>query len=219
MPKTDALFAPTPSRDDVLRSLAFDPAAPTVVIAPTGMPGNAFDVCGPDLVARLNARGIQVVLKPHDHPRGGEAARKACQEACGHLSGPLTRAVWNPDCSPLLKAADVLVTDASSVSFEGALIGRPIVFVDVPAIFASLRAEGVPLDLDTWGRKIGTVVRDGREGEAAIARILARRDDGHGEVRRACVQDMFYNHGAATDAAVRAVYSLLGMGPPARRLR
>lgn len=124
---------------------------------------------------------------------------------------------WDPDCVPSFKASDVLATGASSVSFEYALLGRPIVFVDVPVILDRLRATGGPLDLETWGRKIGTLVKDGKEAGEQIARIIRQGGDGVGEIRKACCADMLYNHGTATEAAVRGVYELLGMSPPNSR--
>ena len=217
MPKTDALLDPSPSQAEIRQSFGLDPSVPTVLIAPTGMPGNAFDVCGPDLAARLVERGLQVLLKPHDHPRGGAATEEEYRSQYNRLAGPMIKVIWDPDCVPSFKASDVLVTGASSVSFEYALLGRPIVFVDVPVILERLRATGRPLDLETWGRKIGTLVTDGKEADEQIARIIQEGGDGLGEIRKACCADMLYNHGAATEAAVRGVYELLSMSLPSSR--
>ena len=38
MPKTDALFGPSPSQAEIRQSLGLDPSVPTVLIASTGLP-------------------------------------------------------------------------------------------------------------------------------------------------------------------------------------
>ena len=79
------------------------------------------------------------------------------------------RVVRDYDIVPYLQAADLLLTDASSVAMEFTLLDRPIVFVDVPDLLANVVERGGALDLDTYGRKIGTVA----ESIAAVVPTIA----------------------------------------------
>ena len=109
--------------------------------------------------------------------------------------------VGDYDIVPLLYASDLLLTDASSVANEYALLDRPIVFLDVPELLRQARARGGALDLASWGRKGGVVVERPDDVTEAVAQSLA--DPTHlSEIRRAIAQDLFYNPGRATEAAV-----------------
>jgi CDP-glycerol glycerophosphotransferase (TagB/SpsB family) len=96
--------------------------------------------------------------------------------------------------------ADLLLTDASSVANEFALLDRPMVFLDVPELIEAARQKGA-VDLETWGRKAGDVVTDPADAVRAVADALGRPER-HSDVRRALAEDLFYNPGAATGAAV-----------------
>ena len=70
--------------------------------------------------------------------------------------------VRQPDVILTLFAADLLITDASSVANEYALLDRPIVFLDVPELLAAAGGEGSAPDLETWGRRAARSSRDRR---------------------------------------------------------
>ena len=112
------------------------------------------------------------------------------------------RVASSPDVVELMFAADLLMTDASSVSSEYSLLDRPMVFLDVPELIAHAAArDNSALDLDTWGRRCGDVVEGPEDVVAAVARAL-EAPDRHSDVRRAMAGDLFYNPGRATGAAV-----------------
>ena len=46
------------------------------------------------------------------------------------------------DITPLLAAADLLVTDHSTVGFEFALLDRPLIVFDAPDLRAAARIDG-----------------------------------------------------------------------------
>ena len=99
------------------------------------------------------------------------------------------------------QAADLLITDASSVANEYTLLNRLIVYLDVPELIRASREKGAMVDLDSWGRRGGLVVQRPGEVEPAVAASLAEPDR-LSAIRSAIAQNLFYNPGCATQAVV-----------------
>lgn len=199
-PKTDRLLNGELDRQAILRSLGFNGLRPVVLFAPTGQKKNALETMGEAVISNLAATNrYDIVVKPHDHPKN---ASINWQERLAPLLGPHTRLVREPDVIPLLLIADLLITDASSVSSEFALRDLPMVFIDVPELLAKVSAAGgSKVDLKTWGRRAGVLVETPDEIVAAVDSSLAYPHR-YSEVRRSMGADLFYNPGRATDAAV-----------------
>src|SRR5436309_291996 len=155
---------------------------------------------GEEVLRRLRDWGaVDVLVKLHDHPKKAIdwPARLA------PLEGEHLRLARTPDVVECLFAADLLISDASSVVNEYALLDRPIVFLDVPELLAAARdREGSALDLDTWGRRGGEVVADPADVVGAVARGL-EHPERRSDVRRAIAADLFFNPGSATAAPRR----------------
>ena len=197
-PKTDRLIDGSLDRAEILARYGFRGDRPVILYAPTGGHANSLVTMGEDVLRRLR-RGAEydVLVKPHDHGHDGVDwfARLA------PLEGEHLRLVRDPDVVPHLFAADLLITDASSVSNEYALLDRPIVFLDVPELIDAARAAGSLVDLETWGRRGGEIARTPTAAAAAVARAL-RDPSALRDLRRAMAADLFYNPGAATRAAM-----------------
>jgi hypothetical protein len=197
-PKTDPLVNGSLDRSSVLRDIGFSGNRPVVMFAPTGAFGNAMELFGEDLIKQFTSSGdYDLLIKPHDHPK----AFINWFEKLAHLEGEHMRLLRAFDSVPALYAADVLISDASSIANEYLLLDRPLIFLDVPILLASAAGEDDRLDLETWGRKGGTVVRDVVEAERAVADGLAR-PQAQSEIRTAMTRDLFYNPGTATEAAL-----------------
>ncbi len=198
-PKTDPLVTETPAREALLARHGFDGSRPVLLYAPTGEAYNSLETMGEALIRRLARSGrYDLLIKPHDHPKNSDTdwfARLA------RLESPHTRLTREADVVPLLMASNLLITDASSVANEFALLDRPIVFVDVPELLRNSRAAGAALDLRTWGRKGGVVAASPDEIVDAIDAELARPGR-LSPVRKAIAKDLFYNPGRATAAAL-----------------
>lgn len=197
-PKTDRLINGSLDRSSVLCDIGFSGERPVVMFAPTGAHGNAMELFGEDLVEAFSASGeYDLLVKPHDHAK----ASINWFERLAHLEGEHVRLLRTFDSVPALYAADVLISDASSIANEYLLLDRPLIFLDVPTLLASAAGEDDRLDLDTWGRKGGTVVRDVAEVQRAVAEGLAN-PQAQSQIRTAITRDLFYNPGTATDAAL-----------------
>lgn len=197
-PKTDRLLDGSLDRDEVLAAHGLTGNRPIVLYAPTGARNNSLERCGQELISRLVASDCcDLLVKPHDHPK----SRLDYHELLRPLAGERMRLVRSPDVVPSMFIADVLITDASSVANEYALLDRPLVFVDVPELLSAAAEEDGRMDLSTWGRNAGVVAEDASATVAAVEHALA--DPEHrSEVRRALVDDLFFNPGCATPAAI-----------------
>lgn len=198
-PKLDRLVDGTLDRHTVLRQLGLEGKRPVILYAPTGQRDNSLEHTGEAVIERLRRTGkYDILIKLHDHPRDRTVDWPA---RLAPLLDEHTRLARDFDIVPALFAADLLITDASSVSNEYSLLDRPMVFLDVPQLLAAMQRKGVALDLETWGRKGGPVVRWPDEAVDAVAGELANPGR-HSGVRRDMARDLFYNPGRATDAAV-----------------
>jgi CDP-Glycerol:Poly(glycerophosphate) glycerophosphotransferase len=197
-PKTDRLLDGSLDRGAILRSYGFTGDRPVILYAPTGAKHNSLETMGGDLIRLLSATGeYDLLVKPHDHPKH----KLNWFERLAPLEHEHLKLVREPDVVPTLFAADLLMSDASSVVNEYALLDRPIVFLDVPELLAAAGGDGSALDLDTWGRRGGEVAAN---PVAALDAVADGIEDParHSDVRRAIVEDLFFNPGCATDAAM-----------------
>ncbi len=198
-PKVDRLVDGSLDRSAILRRLGLSGRRPVVLYAPTGQKLNSLETgVGEEVVRRLRAGGrYDVLVKLHDHPRD---ASVDWPRRLRPLLDRHTKLVKDYDVVPYLYVADLLITDASSVSSEYALLDRPMVFLDVPQLLNAMRAKGVSLDLETWGRNGGVTVGWPDEAVEAVRWSLAHPAD-KSAVRRAMAADLFFNPGKATAAA------------------
>ena len=198
LPKTDALLADASLRKRTLRSLGLDGERPVILLAATGQKHNALETMGREVIGFLaETKKYDIVIKPHDHPK----RRKNWEGEFSDLLGPHCRVTSETDVIPLLAAADLLLTDASSVSSEFSLLDRPMVFLDVPRLLEKARQKSPGFDLDTWGRRAGELVVRPEDVVEAVESSL-RNPERHGPVRRAMAEDLFYHPGRATDVAM-----------------
>lgn len=199
-PKLDRLVDGSLDKADLLRRTGFSGRRPVILYAPTGQADNSLEHTGEAVIERLRATGkYDVMIKLHDHPRNRGIDWPARLRP---LLDKHTRLVRGLDVVPYMAAADLLISDASSVSNEFSLLDRPMVFLDVPALLAHMRRKGVALDLDTWGRKGGITARWPDDAVKAVGWSLAHPRSGS-RVRRDMARDLFFNPGGATDAALR----------------
>jgi CDP-glycerol glycerophosphotransferase (TagB/SpsB family) len=139
------------------------------------------------------------MVKPHDHPK----KKVDWFSELAPLEDERVRLVRGLDVIPFLSAADLLITDASSVAFEYTLLDRPIVFLDVPKLFRQIEKRAPAADLATYGRRIGKVAATAEELTQTIAESLTSSGR-EADLRRAAAEHIFHAPGGAS-ARVAAV--------------
>jgi len=175
-PPMDALF-----RADAL-ALPFDTPLDrkTVFYAPTHNPGLTSAPMLADNPVELllgSLKDVNLIIKPH--PR-------LCEQRPGLIEAwkkdvASRDHVWmvtdaSLDVAPFLKAADVLVSDASSVIFEYLALDRPIVLID-PTLTQRDKAWFDPDGLEWRWRDMAARVKDTTFLADAVANALKNPDD------------------------------------------
>ena len=210
VPKVDVLVTGGPDRVALLRSLGLDPGRPTILYAPTGSKYNSMETMGKDVLAALGVdRRWNVLVKLHDHPKNTDIDWLRELEP---LESDRMRLVRDADVIPSLSIADLVLTDASSVSVEFTLLDRPIVFLDTPELLKDVVERGGALDLETHGRKIGTLVHRPDQVVGAIEDAFAHPQR-EGEFRRAAAKHVFHDPGRATERVTGVVLYAAGLVP------
>lgn len=223
MPKVDCLVDGTFARDDVLRGLGLDPAVPTVLYAPTWSPASSLNQMGVELLERLLALPVNVIVKLHDRSRDLRPQYSGGVDWVARLS-PMLRAgsrgtgrdpravlALHANIAPCLVAADVMVTDHSSCGFEYLLLDRPLVRIELPELLqqANIHPEYVSL---LASAALNT--RNATGAAAAVARALSAPAALSGE-RRAVAGELFYEPGTASTRCAAALYDVIELSPHA----
>jgi len=149
IPRTDALV-PSPRRDATERAvrsrLGLTDRRTTVLYAPTFRGADLKGAAAPallDIAALHRALGSEYRLILRLHP-----FVKAAMPIPPGAGDFVVDASAEPDANEVLLAADMLVTDYSSIIFEFALLGRPMAFL-APDLAAYERERGFFFDYRT----------------------------------------------------------------------
>ena len=197
--KTDPLLNGELDRKNLLDQYGFTGNRPVLLFAPTGEVHNSLETMGKEVILRLAETGkYDLLIKPHDHPKNTTID---WFEELAPLEGDHVSLAREHDVIPLLYLADLLITDASSVANEYTLLNRPIVFLDVPELIKVTKEKLALIDNESWGRRGGLLVERPEEVVGVVAKSLAE-PEGLAEIRTRIAQDLFYNHGCATEAAM-----------------
>lgn len=213
-PKLDRLAGGGIDGAAVRRSLGLEVGRPTVLYAPTYSTASSLHLAGESIVRALGDAGYNVIVKLHDRSLDGDPrytggidwrGRMHALERPGEI-----KYVEGPDASPCLAAADVMVTDHSSVGFEFLVLDRPLVVFDAPDLPSAARINPEKVALL---RSAASVVRD--VGELLSAIVDARRDPSRLSARRRQIaSEMFHDPGRATERAVMLAKELLEQHTP-----
>jgi CDP-glycerol glycerophosphotransferase (TagB/SpsB family) len=215
MPKVDCLVDGSLSRDAVLEQLGIDKSRKVILYAPTWSAHSSLVTMGQELVERLVAAGYAVIVKLHDRSHDPEHEHSGGVDWVS-LLGPLLRAsgghlATGTDSCPYLAAADLMITDHSSVGFEYLLLDRPLVRIEVPKLLAEANVNPEYVELLA---QASATVRSASEVIDAVERSLANphlRSD----ARRRIATELFHSAGNATSLAVKELYELMDLEAPA----
>jgi CDP-glycerol glycerophosphotransferase (TagB/SpsB family) len=214
MPKTDCLVDGSLQRDTVLAGKGLDPRRPTVLYAPTWTPHSSLNAVGEAVIAGLIDAGYTVLVKPHENSFDMAYENSGGVDWAARLTALLQDGkgllVRDGNASPWLVAADVLISDHSSIGFEYLLLDRPLVRIEVPEL---IRRAGVPEEYVRLMASASTTVHDTHAVLESVARGFA--DPGQqSQIRREVAAELFYRPGGATRRAVRELYDLMELSEP-----
>jgi hypothetical protein len=214
-PKLDRLANGGYDAAATLAAMALDPARPTALYAPTYSEASSLHLAGEAIAAALAGAGFNVVVKLHDRsldpdPRyNGGIDWRARFAALTDRGRGRCHFADVADASPLLAAADVMVTDHSSIGFEFLVLDRPLIVFDAPGLAAAAR---INVEKIAQLRHAATVVRTPAETARAATSELAVPNR-LSAARRRLADAMFFDPGGAT---ARAAQLLLGLLDPGR---
>ncbi len=207
MPKTDAMLDGSLNRESILQDLGLDTSLPTVIYAPTWRPEASLNQEGEDIIRAVQKLKVNLIVKIHDHCRDPKSNRRDWIQYFNEQQASGIRLWESADITAALFASDLLISDASSVANEYALLDRPMLFMDVPKLLEVYKDTA---DLETWGRKTGQIVCGSEKLTEAIEDALANAQS-HSDVRQQAARDIFYHPGQATEKAVETIYEILDL--------
>jgi hypothetical protein len=216
-PKVDCLVDGSIDEAAVRKALGFDNGRATVLYAPTWSPHSSLNSIGVDVIQALVNMGVNVLVKLHDRSldrttRGAGGIDWRAELARFGDRG--VRLADGANAAPYMCAADVMVTDHSSIGFEYMLLDRPILILDCPRLISAAR---ISADKVERLRRASDVVMDA----AALPRALAAALDDparNGDIRRATAAEFFYRPGGASARAATTIYELLEIPEPTARM-
>jgi hypothetical protein len=211
-PKLDKLASGAFDGAAIRASLGLRAGRPTALYAPTYSEASSLHLAGERIVRGLAGAGLNVIVKLHDRsldpdPRytAGIDWRARFSALELDLEPGSLRFVESPDASPLLAAADCMVTDHSSVGFEYLVLDRPLIVFDAPDLPEAARINPEKIVLL---RSAAAVVRTAEQLAAAAVRALD--DPGHlSAARRRVARALFFDPGHATGRAVELLHGLI----------
>jgi hypothetical protein len=215
MPKSDCLVDGSLSRESVLETNRMDPARTTVLYAPTWTRFSSLNAMGEEVVSGLIDAGYRVLVKLHENSLDRAFENSGGVDWVARLEPILARGhghlIRSGDASPWLVAADVLITDHSSIGFEYLLLDRPLIRIEMPQLITS---ANIGLEYVRLIAGASTTVRDAAGVMTAVDRAVS--DPAHlSNARRALAAELFHGPGKATDRAIHELYALMELDLPA----
>ncbi len=182
-----------------------------VLFAPTWGKHAALDVYGLDPVQWVLDAGHQVVIKLHpmslsenaDFATGGVDWRKALERFRGHERVQIVGTTANDE---VMRQADVMISDVSGIAYEFLLMGKPVVFLDVPGFFqnsASNWGADPCVDLSYWGREYGLRASSLQQMVEALATVV--HGEWNPETVKPLVERLLYHPGCAGETSANMI--------------
>jgi CDP-glycerol glycerophosphotransferase (TagB/SpsB family) len=211
MPKSDCLVDGSLSRTGVLEANRMDPARTTVLYAPTWTRFSSLNAMGEDVIGALIDRGYRVLVKLHENSLDRTFVNSGGVDWVGRLQPTLARGhghlIGSADASPWLVAADVLITDHSSIGFEYLLLDRPLIRIAMPEL---IRGTDIGTEYVELLAAASTTVETAAGVVAAVHRAMSEPSR-LSDARRALAAELFHAPGRATDRAIEELYALMDL--------
>ena len=195
--KTDPLFWPQERRPRFdLAGAGLDPSRPTILYAPTHAP-SSFALMSDDFPADFGA--WNVIVKPHylSFFSSTRRSHRRLMELWSRAPNCYVASLEEFDPVPFMNVSDLLISDASSVLFEFAATGKPVVLCDFLAL--------------PWYRRgiFSYRLRKRLDGSIDVYRDLAGHAASYAGLRAAVADELAHPERHA-DARRRATEQLIG---------
>lgn len=233
-PKTDLLFHPVRSSAEILREMGLDPRKKTVLYAPAFDRGTSLPQYGEDIFRKLAEMDCNVIVKLH--PVSYDRRVVQIHSAGVYWPDVVERYVrpghfvhaGNVDVGDCLLAADVMVTDVSSVALDFMLLDKPVVYIESPEFYAMIGRRGS--GYETWvknpaedlrvnaGRTAGARVENLEDMRGQVERAFQMPQE-HQDARRKVVKELLYHAGDASATAAEVLAEFLRTSPGAGVIR
>jgi CDP-glycerol glycerophosphotransferase (TagB/SpsB family) len=149
-PKSDGLFQGImPSREKILYKLGLDPSKKTILYAPSWEEGLSFRSFGIEMTRILiQNENINIIIKPHPcllvspvddnyiFYTGGINWRENFRQFANNTNFAF---IDSYIIDELLIAADIMISDISSVALEFLVLGKPVIYLDCPDFEKTLK--------------------------------------------------------------------------------
>lgn len=230
--KSDKLLKGEYNREEVLKKLDLDPSKKTVLYAPSWDEGLSLRNAGEEVIKNiLKTENINLIVKlhpisycPEDGPNylfytGGI---NWTEKLSAFEEYKNFRHVPGNNIDPLLEAADVMVTDVSSVALEFIMLDKPVIYIDCPEFFEKTLKKTYSTFGDTTaefvkndpkanaGRHVGEVVYDIENLREVIIDSLENPDK-LSDKRKEFSKQLSYNPGRASEAAGEKILEFLDL--------
>ena len=202
MPKLDPLVDGSFTQEKAKEYLGINPHDIVALYAPTWGKASSLELYADMVVKITKKQGIKLIMKLHDH----SLKEKKWQNKIKVWEKEGAIIYKNFDITPAMAAADILISDFSSVANEFLLLNRPIIYLYVPS-FTERYGETADVKMMF---KAGVCIEkpEYKLLEETVKRSLDFPDEFSSE-RKKLAKFLFYNPGKATDVAVKYIKELL----------
>jgi YidC/Oxa1 family membrane protein insertase len=188
----------------------------TVLVAPSWGKGNVLEAAGVEVVSRLRASGLRVIVRPHPcfwlpiYPGGRTHVQRVIDAFATDREVIVERSI---DSESAFLEADLLVSDYSGAAYEYAFATRrPVLFFDGArkTLNPDWRELGLPAFEDVMRSEVGELLPAGNVGaiEGAAARLL-RDGTAWAERLDATYHRHVYHPGHSAEAGAQALSALV----------
>jgi len=215
-PAMDSVLNPDPKKKGISLPADFSRGQATLLYAPTWNRFlNSAEMLGDGWLGRVRRAvpELNIIIKPHPHiPRVFPKIMAQWRQAASDNERILV-ADSNADIYPYFPAADILLSDASSVIFYFLALDRPIILVNNP-LRSKAKGSFAPEGPEWLWRDMGIEINNADELEGALVRSL--KEPGEKAGVRAYYRERIFGDlldGRAAERIADRVRSLINPGP------
>jgi len=201
-------------REGYLKNIGLDPRKKTVIYAPSWGEESSGVSAGLKIISKLCISGRRnILVKLHSAQLFGRSRKKEFS-VTGNIDWiqeldkftqkfQCLRHIIDMGDFGHLYAADIMITDISGIGFEFLLLGKPVIYIDVPEYFKKYGKDGP----EYWART-GIIVHGIDKIEMAIEEC-EKNHQLYANERKKIISKLIYNPGTASERVAREISAIL----------